>query len=25
LARTARFSWDETARRTLEVYKAVLS
>jgi glycosyltransferase involved in cell wall biosynthesis len=25
LARAARFSWDETARRTLEVYKSVLS
>jgi glycosyltransferase involved in cell wall biosynthesis len=25
LARAARFSWEETARRTLEVYKSVLS
>jgi glycosyltransferase involved in cell wall biosynthesis len=25
LARAARFSWDDTARRTLEVYKSVLS
>jgi glycosyltransferase involved in cell wall biosynthesis len=25
IARAARFSWDETARRTLEVYKSVLS